>query len=85
MEIKISDAKKIAIEKKYDMIIVIGIQEDKSGHIATYGKNQMLCNIAGHIGQEKIAPFLFNENGVLDNFNYVTDIKKDVPKYKNKK
>jgi len=81
MEIKISDAKKIAIERGYDIVIVIGIQNDNSGHVTTYGKNQMLCNVAGHIGQKKIAPFLFDKKGVLDNFCYGRDIKEDIPKY----
>jgi len=81
MEIKISDAKKIAVEKEYDMVIIIGIQDDKSGHVTTYGKNQEFCNVAGHIGQKKIMPFLFDKGGILDNFHYLTDIKGDIPKY----
>ena len=81
MEIKISDAKKIAIERDYDMVIIVGIQNDKRGHITTYGKDQMLCNVAGHIGQKKIMPFLFDKGGVLDNFDYLIDIKEDIPKY----
>jgi hypothetical protein len=74
IEIPISDAKKISLERNYDMIIIIGINEDKSGHITTYGKNREFCKIAGFIGQQKIAPFLFKPNGVLDKFDYETNI-----------
>lgn len=69
-EIKISKAKEIAKECDYDMVIIIGINNDSSGHVTTYGKNKGLCKIAGHIGQKKLAPKIFYENGILDNLDF---------------
>lgn len=80
-KIKISEAKRIAKENDYDMVIIIGIQKDKSGWTTTYGKNQAYCNIAGHLGQKKIVPFVFGDDGILANFDYESDIKEDVPKF----
>jgi len=74
-KIKISDAKKIAVDNDYDMVIIIGINNDSSGHVTTYGKNKGFCDIAGHIGQKKIAPFIFDNDGVLSKFNYDGEIK----------
>ena len=79
-EIKVTDARRIATERDYDMVIVIGIQKDKSGHITTYGKNQEFCNIAGYLGQEVLASLTFEKDGILDNFVYERDIKEDIPK-----
>jgi len=59
--IPVSDAKKISAERNYDMIIIVGVQRDGSGHITTYGKNKALCSLAGDIGQNKIASILFNQ------------------------
>jgi len=69
-EIKISKAKEIAKECDYDMVIIIGINNDSSGHVTTYGKNKGLCKIAGHIGQKELAPKIFHENGILDNLDF---------------
>jgi hypothetical protein len=69
MEIKISDAKKIAKERNYDMVIVIGINNDSSGHVTTYGVNQNFCNIAGYIGQKKLSPYVFGNDGILSNLD----------------
>ncbi|MFW6246804.1 MAG: hypothetical protein ACOC22_01330 [bacterium] len=69
-EIKISEAKKIAKEYDYDMVIIIGINNDSSGHVTTYGKNKGFCKIAGHIGQKELAPKLFSDNGILANLDF---------------
>ena len=69
-EIKISQAKKIAKECEYDMVIVIGINNDSSGHVTTYGKNKGFCKIAGHIGQKELAPKIFSDDGILANINF---------------
>lgn len=69
-EIKISEAKKIANEYDYDMVIIIGINNDSSGHVTTYGKNKGFCKIAGHIGQKELAPKLFSDNGILVNLDF---------------
>ena len=61
--IPISDAEKISSERNYDMVIIVGIQGDGSGHITTYGKNKLMCKIAGDIGQNKVASILFNQKG----------------------
>lgn len=69
-EIKIDEAKKLANENGYDMIIIIGINNDSSGHVTTYGKTKGFCKIAGHLGQKVLAPYLFKEDGVLASFDY---------------
>ena len=69
-EIKISEAKKIAKENDYDMVIIIGINNDSSGHITTYGKSKGFCKIAGHIGQKQLAPKIFSDNGILANLDF---------------
>ena len=74
-EIKISEAKKIAKEYDYDMVIVIGINNDSSGHVTTYGKNKNYCKVAGHLGQKKLAPYVFGDDGVLSKFNFEDIIK----------
>ena len=64
LPIPIKTAKEIAVEKNYDMIIIIGInQDDLSGHVTTYGKTKLQCKIAGHIGQEILSPEVFGEDG----------------------
>jgi hypothetical protein len=69
-EIKISSAKQIANEYDYDMVIIIGINNDSSGHVTTYGKNKGFCKIAGHIGQKELAPKIFSMNGILANLDF---------------
>ena len=69
-EIKISEAKKIAKNNNYDMIIIIGINNDSSGHVTTYGKNKDFCKIAGYIGQKQLAPKIFSDNGILANLDF---------------
>lgn len=76
MEIPISDAKEIAQKRGYDMVIVIGIRNDNSGHITTYGKTKGFCKIAGYLGQKKLAPIVFGDDGIIANFNYERDIGK---------
>lgn len=73
-EIKIIDAKKIANDYDYDMVIIIGVNNDSSGHITTYGKTKNRCKVAGYLGQKKLAPAIFGEDGILANFDYEKDI-----------
>lgn len=68
-EIKISEAKNLAKEFNFDMVIVIGINQDRSGHITTYGKNKVLCKLVGYIGQSIIGKYLFGKKGYLESLN----------------
>lgn len=62
--IPIKTAKEMAHDLNYDMVIIIGVNHsDLSGHVTTYGKNKQLCKIAGHIGQNLLAPEVFGEDG----------------------
>lgn len=60
----------------YDMVIIIGIQNDNSGHITTYGKNKGYCNIAGYLGQNQLGKIIFGDDGILANFDYEEDVLK---------
>lgn len=65
-KISISVAKEVAEKTGHHMVIVIGIDNDRSGAVATYGKSTTLCKLAGVIGQEYLSKFLFDdETGVL--------------------
>lgn len=65
-KIPISDAKNISIKNDYDMVIVIGVNNDRSGSIATYGKNKQMCKMAGFIGQNCMAERLFSGDSFLN-------------------
>lgn len=67
LDIKISDARRIAKEKKFDMVIVVGMNVDGGGHITTYGNTKKLCKMAGEIGQEDVAGVVFGVSGKLVN------------------
>lgn len=68
--IPISKAKEIAKDYGYDIVIVVGINNDCSGHTTTYGKNRAFCHIAGNIGQKQLAPYIFGNDGILANFQF---------------
>lgn len=71
-KIPITKAKEISKEYDYDMIIIIGINNDRSGHISTYGKDKNLCKLAGHIGQKELGNYIFNHENPESLLNKLT-------------
>lgn len=69
-KIPIQEAKKLAQNLDYDMIIIIGVNENLSGHVTTYGKTKHWCKVAGHIGQEILAPEVFGKDGKVLNMDW---------------
>lgn len=59
--IPISKAKEISNQYNFDGVIIIGINNDRSGHITTYGKTKDLCKIIGNIAKGLIADLLFKK------------------------
>lgn len=68
-KISVLSAKDVASKHKCDMVIVIGINKDLSGSIATYGQTLKLCKIAGEIGQQRLGEIIFGEQGIVDEFS----------------
>jgi hypothetical protein len=42
------------------MVLIIGINNDKSGHITTYGKNKTFCALAGFLSKNIFGEWIFN-------------------------
>lgn len=78
-KIPIKKANKIAKEYDYDGVIIIGVNEDSSGHITTYGKDKQFCKIMGELGQQELGTQIFKENGLL----WQSTIKERLEKLKN--
>jgi len=49
-EIPIGDAKRIATERGFDQIIIIGRKVNSHEHVTTYGKDRANCDAAAQIG-----------------------------------
>lgn len=65
VKIPVSTAKKISKETGYPIVIVIGIDTEMGGSIATYGNTKSLCKIAGEIGQNKLGELIFGDDSIL--------------------
>jgi len=50
MDIPITDAKRIATERDYDQVIIIGRKVGSHEHVTTYGKDKENCDVAARIG-----------------------------------
>jgi hypothetical protein len=51
--ILIEDAKRIAVERRYPLVVIFGISE--SGHqfeVTTYGMTRKLCKLAASFGEQ---------------------------------